>query len=396
LQPGSVAQAADSTEFHVRAVLQDACQGRATDVHFEPCSGGWRVRLRIDGVLHDAAQVSAELGQRMVRSLRIAAGLDPVVSFTPQDARCRFALLDRTLDLRLATAPCVGGEKLALRLLDPQRIQRPIEELGLRPLDLGLLRGWLGEVNGMFLVTGPTGSGKTTTLYALIHELELSSEAVVTIEDPVEYPVDGISQIQVNIPHGLTFAVGLKAMLRLDPDYLLVGEIRDAESAQIAVQAAATGHCVMSTLHSPDTAGVVILLRNWGIRDHQIANVLQIALNQRLVGRLCRQCRQRGAPSKTEILWLKALQLPIIEEVYRATGCAACQHTGYYGRIGVFEAWQKDDSDYELILSHTDEQSLRRHLRKRGLQTVLEVGLARVREGVTTLSDLQTMGALPD
>jgi type II secretory ATPase GspE/PulE/Tfp pilus assembly ATPase PilB-like protein len=247
----------------------------------------------------------------------------------------------------------------------------------------------------MFLVAGPTGSGKTTTLYALIHELELSSQAVVTVEDPVEYPVDGITQIEVNIPLGLTFAVGLKAMLRLDPDYLLVGEIRDAESAQIAVEAAATGHCVMSTLHSPDTAGVVILLRNWGIRDHQIANVLQIALNQRLVGRLCQKCRQRDAPSKTEGLWLKALELPVIEGVYRAAGCAACQYTGYYGRIGVFEVWQKDDSDYELILSHADEQTLRRHLRKRGLQTVLEDGLARVQEGVTMLSELQTMGALP-
>ncbi len=374
--------------------MEDACQGRATDVHFEPFSGGWRVRLRIDGELHDAAQLSTKLGQRMVRSLRIAAGLDPVVSFTPEDARCRFALLDRTLDLRLATVPCVGGEKLALRLLDPQRIQHRIEELGLRPLDMGLLRGWLGEVSGMFLVTGPTGSGKTTTLYALIHELELSSQAVVTIEDPVEYPVDGISQIQVNSALGLTFAVGLKAMLRLDPDYLLVGEIRDAESAQIGVEAAATGHCVMSTLHCPDTAGVVTLLRNWGLRDHQIANVLQIALNQRLVRRLCQKCRQRCAPSKTEILWLKAMRLPVIEEVYRATGCAACQHTGYYGRIGVFEVWQKDDSDYELILSHTDEQSLRRHLRKRGLQTVLEDGLARVREGITTLSETPNHGSI--
>ena len=393
LQPGSVAQGSDSAELYVRAVMEDACRGRATDVHFEPFSAGWRVRFRIDGVLHDAAQVSAGLGERMVRSLRIAANLDPVVSFVPQDARCRFALLDRTLDLRLATVPCMGGEKLALRLLDPQRIQHRIEELGLRPSDLGLLQGWLGEVGGMFLVTGPTGSGKTTTLYALIHELELSTQAVVTVEDPVEYPVDGITQIEVNTPLGLTFAVGLKAMLRLDPDYLLLGEIRDAESAQIAVEAAATGHCVMSTLHSPDTAGVVILLRNWGIRDHQIASALQIALNQRLVRRLCQKCRQRCAPSKTEILWLKALALPAIDEVYRATGCEACQHTGYQGRIGVFEVWQKDDSDYELILSHTDAQSLRRHLRKRGLQTALEDGLARVREGVTTLSELQTMGA---
>lgn len=392
LEPGSVAHDSESAEMHVRAILEDARQGRATDIHFDPCRGGWRVRLRVDGCLHDAAQLSTEMGGRIMRYIRIAAGLDPVVSFTPEDASCQFALTDHTLDLRLATAPCAGGEKLTLRLLDPQRLEHRIQDLGLRSRDLEVLRSWLGELSGMFLVTGPAGSGKTTTLYGLIHELQLSSHAVVTIEDPVEYPIDGVSQIQVDFDHGLTFAAGLKAMLRLDPDYLLVGEMRDSESAQIAIEAAASGHCVMSTLHSPDTAGVMTLLRNWGISDHQIASALQIVVNQRLVRRLCQACRKRSVPSKNETAWLQALEVAVPGQLWTNTGCAACQNTGYHDRIGVFEVWRKHDSDYELILMHSDEHSMRRHLRSRGLQSVLDDALARVQEGITSLAEIQSMG----
>ena len=393
LKPDSVAADTESAEPLVLAVMEDAFRDRATDIHFEPFSGGWRIRFRIDGRVHDAAQVATDLGQKMVRFIRTVARLDPVVTYAPQDASFQFALVDCKLDVRLASVPCQGGEKLALRLLDPRRLQRRIQDLGLGEGDLLRLKCWLGESTGMCLLTGSTGSGKTTTLYALIHELELSSQVVVAIENPVEYPIDGISQIQVDTFHGLTFAAGLKAMLRLDPDYLVVGEMRDGESAHTAVEAAASGHFVMSTLHCSDAAGVVTLLRNWGLPDHQIATVLQIVVNQRLVRRLCPECRRATAPSKVERAWLKSLRAPALARVWRPVGCAACQQTGYHGRIGVFEVWQKSNSDYGLIIAHADEETLRRKLRKRGMSTVLKDGLAKVRLGITSLSELQQMGA---
>jgi general secretion pathway protein E len=393
VQPEGVGDQSGSSELHVQAIIEDACAARATDVHLEPFSGGWRIRFRVDGRLHDVAQVASDLAQRMVRYLRTAASLDPVIGHVPQDGNLQFGFVDRSVDLRLSTVPCGGAEKLALRLLDPGRMEHRITELGLGARDLRLLESWLKEVRGLFLVTGPTGSGKTTTLYALIREFELSSHSILTIEDPIEYAIDGISQLQVNEAGGLTFAAALKAMLRLDPDYLLIGEMRDSESARIALEAAATGHCVLSTLHSPDTAGIVTLLRNWGIADHYMASALQMVINQCLVRRLCQTCRQPGAPTKAERAWLQALNLRPPARSWRPAGCPSCRQTGYQGRIGVFQVWQKDASDYDLLLSGVDEQTLRRHLRKRGLRRLIEDGLTKTRSGITSLAELQSMGA---
>jgi general secretion pathway protein E len=392
LQPGSLTDGTESVEPLARAALEDSLQSRITDIHFEPFSRGWRVRVRVDGIMHDAAQLAPETGQKLVRYFRTSAKLDPVVSHTPQDASLQFELQGRKLNLRLATVPCFGGEKLALRLLDPKQLQHSIRDLGLEEDDAERFERWLGQISGMCLVTGPTGSGKTTTLYTFLHELELSNYAVVTIEDPIEYPIDGIAQIQVDVAHGLTFATGLRAMLRLDPDYLLVGEIRDVDSAQVTVEAAGSGHFVMSTLHCPDAAGVVTLLRNWNIPDHQIATVLQIVVNQRLVRRLCPKCRREGKVSDDGRAWVTSLGLPVPPKLWLPVGCEACQKTGYHGRVGVFEVWHKDESDYCLILEHADEHSLRAHLRQRGLKTVLENGLIKVREGVTSLAEIQQMG----
>jgi general secretion pathway protein E len=395
LPPAGAIDNADSAERCVRAILEDACAGRATDVHLEPFSAGWRVRFRVDGQLHDVAQVGSDLGQRMVRYLRTAASLDPVIGHLPQDASLQFTLLDHTVDLRLATAPCSGTEKLALRLLDPSSMEHRISELGLGSQSLRVLETWLKEVSGLFLVTGPTGSGKTTTLYALVREFELSSHSILTIEDPIECPIDGISQLQVNEAAGLTFAAALKSMLRLDPDYLLVGEMRDSESARIALEATATGHCVLSTLHSPDTAGIVTLLRNWGIHDHYVANTLRIVINQCLVRRLCQECRQASSPTKPQRAWFRRLNLRPPTRAWQPAGCPACQQTGYHGRIGLFEVWQKDASDYALLLSHVDEQTLRGHLRQRGIHTLLQDGLTKARNGVTSLEELQTLAGHP-
>ncbi|MFM7103422.1 MAG: GspE/PulE family protein [Verrucomicrobiota bacterium] len=341
------------------------------------------------------AQFTGELGRRVIRYLRTAAGLDPVVTYRPEDASLQVRAGEAEVDVRLATVPCVGGEKMALRILDPARLQQRIGELGLVADQVRTIESFLREATGLFLVTGPTGSGKTTTLYGLLHELRMSQHAVVTLEDPVEYPVDGIAQIQVDPGHGLGFAAGLRAMLRLDPDYLLVGEMRDRESAQVAVEAAESGHFVMSTLHCPDAAGVVTLLRTWGVPDYQIASTLQLVINQRLVRRLCPRCRRPGAPTPAEQAWVGALGGRLPPEVHRPAGCPGCQQTGYRGRIGVFEVWRRHESDYQLILGQADEHALRAHLRRRGLPTVFEDGLAKVQAGVTSLAEIQSLGGLP-
>jgi general secretion pathway protein E len=377
----------------VRYLLQDAVDRNASDIHFNPCSAGWRLRFRVDGRLHDVAQLTAELGLRTVRRLKALAGVDPVASFVPQDARARLEVLNVSVDLRLALTPCLGGEALNIRILNPTRVRHRIGDLGMEKEDVDHLIGWLSQTGGICLVTGPTGSGKTTTLYSLLHELEMSDHSIITIEDPVEYSIDGITQIQVDEPHGLTFAEGLKAILRMDPDYMLVGEIRDAVSARTAVEAAASGHVVMSTLHSPDAAGVLTLLRNWEMPDHQIATGLEVVVNQRLVRRLCQKCRRHGPPHSTERHWLESLDLPVPSKTFHATGCRECMETGYSGRVGVFETWRCNESDYTRILNHVDEHSLRQHLRARGLRSVLDDGLSKAAAGTTSLSEIRRMGA---
>jgi general secretion pathway protein E len=393
LQPGSLSDGAQSVELLARAVFEDALQSRITDLHLEPFSQGWRLRVRVDGLMHDAAQFPAQTGQKLVRYLRTAASLDPVANHHPQDANLQFEVQGKKVDARMATVPCFGGEKLALRLLDPSQLQHSIRDLGLEADSVEAFERWLGELSGMCLATGPTGSGKTTTLYSLLHELELSDHSIVTLEDPIEYPTDGITQIQVDDGRGLTFAAGLRAMLRLDPDFLLIGEMRDRESAQITVEAAASGHFVMSTMHCPDASGVVTLLRNWNILDHQIATLLQIVVNQRLVRRLCPECRREDRVPQATRAWLESFRLPVPAKTWHSVGCEACQQTGYRGRIGVFEIWHKDESDYRLILEHADELSLRAHLRQRGLRSVVEDGLTKARAGTTTLTEIQQMGA---
>lgn len=390
--PAHPPEPALEAETFVRYALQDALDRKASDIHLEPFSQGWRVRFRIDGYLHDVAQLRPADGQRTLRYLKTVAGLDAVRVFLPQDTSTSIEVLGTRLDLRLSFAPCHAGETLAIRILDPNRVQHRIEDLGLGSDEVQRLQEWLTQISGMCLVTGPTGSGKTTTLYALLHELVLSDNSIITVEDPVEYAIDGITQIQVDHFHNLDFARGLKAMLRLDPDFMLVGEMRDAESAGTAIEAAASGHVVLSTLHSPDAVGVITLLRSWGLPDHRIASVLEIVIDQRLVRRLCLKCRRQGPPTASEIQWLESLAMTPPPMSWREHGCPACGGTGYSGCIGVFEIWRRSETDYELILSNADEHTLRRHLRQRGLKTVVHDGLGKAREGITSLAEVQRMG----
>jgi general secretion pathway protein E len=313
-------------------------------------------------------------------------------SMMSRSSRCEFNFGNGPVELRLALAPSYAGEKLSLRILDPKRIRHRIQELGLRVEDEKKIAQWLRDLSGFCLVTGPSGSGKTTTLYALLHELKLLNKSIITIEDPVEYQIDGITQIQVDPRHGLTFASGLKSMVRLDPDYLLVGEIRDQESAHTALEAASTGRVLMATLHARDAAGVVASLHNWGLTTFEIAAHLELVISQRLVRRLCPKCRRQEAVTPAEQDWLATLSAPVPERTWRAVGCADCRQTGYLGRTGLFEIWRKAESDYELILSHPDEHALRRRLRHRGIKSLVEDGLLKVGEGLTSLAELQGMG----
>jgi general secretion pathway protein E len=372
-------------------LLRDALREHASDIHLDPQYEGVQVRFRIDGVLHDAALLTHDEGQRLLRHLKAFGGLDPVASFRPEDARLTYVLDDRELDLRLACVPCMGGQKLTIRLLERSRVAQRFSELGMGDAQLQAIHQWLTNMSGMFLCTGPTGSGKTTTLYALLHELKLLDRSVVTIEDPVEYQIDGITQMQVDVERGLTFAEGLRAMLRLDPDFLLVGEIRDPISARTAVEAAVTGRVLMSTLHSRDPIGTVTALRQWGLDDHEIASSLEVVVTQRLVRQLCPYCRQETSPPREYQKWAATLGWTLPDRIWQATGCPTCRNIGYQGRSGVFEVWYLNEQDRTLILNHADEVSLRRNVKERWGGSLFLDGLAKLTGGVTSIEELRAV-----
>jgi general secretion pathway protein E len=373
-------------------LMLDAVRARATDIHLQPESGGLRIRFRIDGILHDTAVLSHEQGERLLRRFKALAGIDPVSMTKPVDGRAVYELEDRKLHLRIATVPSVCGEALAVRILDPALPRRGLADLGLSSLDREIVDHWLADISGMFLVVGPAGSGKTTTLYALLEQLRLSSGNVITLENPVEYQIDGITQVNLSEQHDLDPTEGLKMLLRLDPDHILLGEIRDAASAQTAAQAAASGRTILSTLHSRDTVGAITTLRNYGLADHEIVAALEMIVAQRLIRKLCPHCRRQGVPSDAEKAWLARLGYPAPAETWQAVGCAECQQTGYLGRTGVFEVWRLDSATTQAILAHVDEIALRQQRRQRGGRCLLDDALEKAAQGITTLAEVQTLG----
>jgi general secretion pathway protein E len=371
-------------------LILDAVRARATDIHLQPESGGLRIRFRIDGILHDTAVLPHEQGERLLRRFLALAEIDPVPVTRPIDGRAGYELEDRMLHLRIAGVPSVCGEALAVRIFDPALPRRGLADLGLSSADHEVIDHWLADVSGMFLVVGPVGSGKTTTLYALLEQLRLSSRNVITLENPVEYQIDGITQVNLNEQHDL--AEGLKMLLRLDPDYILLGEIRDAASAQTAIQTVVSGRTLLSTLHSRDAVGAITTLRNYGLADHEIVAALEIVVSPRLIRKLCPHCRRQGVPSEAEKAWLARLGIPAPTETWRAVGCEECQQMGYWGRTGVFEVWRLDNATRQAILAHVDEITLRQQLRQRGARCLLEDALEKAAQGITTLAEVQTLG----
>jgi type II secretory ATPase GspE/PulE/Tfp pilus assembly ATPase PilB-like protein len=383
---------------HTRAlaggILEDAVRENASDIHLDPVEGGYQLRLRIDGALVDTVLLQPEQGLHVVRAFKAHADLDAACTMKPQDGRAEFQIGDRVVAVRVATAPSVRGEKLALRLLPTELARLTLDQLGLSAKDHEQIRRALHDARGMILVSGPTGAGKTTTLYALLNELKNTNRAIVTIENPVEYVVEGVTQLQVNEKQGLTFAEGVKGLLRLDPDIIMMGEMRDAVSARAALDAADSGHVFLSTLHARDVAGTITALRNFGLADHEIAATADLIVAQRLVRRLCPACRRQEPPTAAEINWLKFYSQPVPKLAWHAVGCTQCGHSGYRGRIGIFEVYRLREEDADCILQHADEHTLRRHIRQYGTLSLVEDDLAKVAEGITSLGELQAAGGL--
>lgn len=388
-EPGSQKQ---QTSEGVRRLLEDAVKARASDIHLDPNSANYCVRFRIDGTLHDVASVSRDEGEHFLRYFRTQAELGLPKPHEAQNGRIHMQILKQPWEIRFSSAPAILGDKLALRLLNSGQLEKRIFELGMSGETLRAIKEWTEESVGMLLVAGPAGCGKTTTLYALLHELKMREQSTVTIEDPVEYRIDGITQIQVSEDHGMTFAEGLRIMLRLDPNYLFVGEIRDRLSAVTAVDAAGAGRVLMSTLHSRDAVGVVTMLRNYGIEDHEIAAALEMVVAQRLVRRLCGHCRKLGEPLETEMQWFTRLGIDPPKQCWHSAGCAACDQTGYHGRIGIFEVWRLSDQCKQDILHHANELELRNKLRTMDHPFLFQDGLLKAAQGLTTIPELQATG----
>lgn len=375
------------------ALLEDAVVLGASDIHVEPHRDGARVRMRVDGAVRDACHLSTEMGRVVVNQFKALANLDPIVRFTPRDAHARFVSSTGPIDLRLGLAPVLERDALSVRLLDPNRLQRSILELGLRKESFQLLTEWLEDTNGMFIATGPTGSGKTTTLYALLHQLKSTNKVILSLEDPVEYQVDGISQIQIDSLHNFEFADGIKAVLRHDPDYLMIGEIRDAASAHTAVRAAIAGRVLLSTMHSRDCVGAIAALRNWGLLNHEIGESLAVLVTQRLVRKLCVECCERRGINALEAEWFHALGLECPANVWESRGCEKCHQIGYKGRTGVFELWRLDEDDYQMILRNSDEHRLRAWMYERGHRFLISEALDLLDQGVTTFTEVRRVAA---
>lgn len=340
----------------VNTILQGAVNSGATDVHLDPQEPEMRIRYRIDGVLHDVMSISADAVQAVVSRVKILSDMDITETRRPQDGHFSLDLDDREFDVRVATMPCYLGERVVLRLLDQSSVLQGIRELGLDEKDQRQLTTVINQPYGMVLVCGPTGSGKTTTLYACLNQKNVMTDSIVTLEDPVEYQLSGINQVQIEPDIGVTFANTLRAALRQDIDVLLVGEIRDQETARIAVRAAMTGHLVFSTLHTNDAPEAISTLRNMGIESYLIASALTAVVGQRLVRRICEDCK---APFKPTPTLLKAIGLPAsTKHLWRGKGCEHCYQTGNRGRVGIFELLQLTEPVRRLVLENASMEAI--------------------------------------
>ena len=388
LDADSAAQDASIIRF-VNQVLIEAIESRATDVHVEPFENELRLRYRVDGVLQEASVPPnvRRFHAAIVSRLKILAQLDIAEKRLPQDGRIKLRLAGREIDVRVSIIPMIHGEAVVLRLLHRSSALLGTEHLGMAPRDRALFTRVLDMPHGIVLVTGPTGSGKTTTLYAALSAINDTQRKIITIEDPVEYQLRGVNQIQVSTKTGLTFATGLRAILRHDPDVVLVGEVRDRETAEIAVQASLTGHLVFSTLHTNDAPTAATRLVDMGIEPYLVASSLEVVIAQRLVRLTCEQCKEPVPQGEAAPLRRTYGDL-VPPTLYRGVGCRACQGTGYRGRQGVFEMMGIDDNLRSMILRRAPAHELRAAARGHGMRSMREDGWRVVAEGRTTVDEV--------
>ncbi|MDD5287982.1 MAG: GspE/PulE family protein [Dehalococcoidales bacterium] len=365
-------------------IIDEAVKARASDIHLQPQEHNLRVRYRIDGTLYDMFSLPLETINPLCSRIKIMASMNIADHHRPQDGHFSINAKGRLLDVRVGTVPTVYGEMVALRLLDKSRVNLSLTELGFLPESLSKYEEMLKSPYGMILVSGPTGAGKTTTLYASINQLDHKAQNIITIEDPVEYRFKNINQIQVNTRAEVTFAAGLRSILRLDPDVILVGEIRDAETANIAVQAALTGHLVLSSIHANDTAGAVLRLMDLGVEPFLASSALIGVIAQRMVRRICPDCaRPVSVPIMENMAYEKEIGESKQEFLY-GKGCRFCVNTGYHGRSGIFEIMRISDKMRVMMLNRNELSQLRDQALKEGMVSLLKDGMYKVKAGTTT------------
>ena len=369
----------------INALLTQAVREGASDVHLEIFESRALVRFRVDGGLRDVVEPRRGLHPAMVSRIKVMASLDIAEKRLPQDGRIALRIAGRPIDVRVSTIPTANGERVVLRLLDKQAARLTLDALGMGAATRDAVDALIQSPHGIFLVTGPTGSGKTTTLYSALSRLDRKTRNILTVEDPIEYELDGVGQTQVNPRIEMTFARALRAILRQDPDVVMIGEIRDLETAQIAVQASLTGHLVLATLHTNDAPGAVTRLIDMGIEPYLLASTLNGVLAQRLVRKLCVECR---APYEPDAAERAVFGRSAPERLYRAVGCGACNFTGYRGRTGIYELLVTDDALRHLVHDTAAESNLREHAVKSGMVRLRDDGLRWVREGLTSLDEV--------
>jgi type IV pilus assembly protein PilB len=370
----------------VHSVIADAVRRGASDIHFEPRSADMRVRYRIDGVVHDTTTVPRQHVAGLISRVKIMANLDIAERRIPQDGRIGLSVDGRHIDLRVATLPVVRGESVVMRILDKDKVVMDLDALGMSPHDRERLEAALHRTHGAILVTGPTGSGKTTTLYAGLGTVNTPDKTIITVEDPVEYELIGVKQVQVNPKTGLTFAAGLRSMVRADPDIIMVGEVRDRDTAQIAIESALTGHLVLTTLHTNDAPLAAARLVEMGIEPYLVSSGVVCVVAQRLVRRLC-ECK---APVELSAELLREQGFEVDEgfEGFEPVGCVRCNNTGYRGRLGIYEVMPLTDDLRRLILEQAGADVMRVQARAEGMRTLREDGLEKIREGDSSVPEV--------
>jgi len=373
----------------VDIVLREAVKAKASDIHFEPFEDQFRIRYRIDGALYEMAPPPKSLANAVTARIKVMSSLNIAEKRIPQDGRIKTTIDGRPIDLRVSTLPTQFGESVVLRILDKGVVNLDLENLSMEPDIMNGIRELVHRPNGIFIVTGPTGSGKTTTLYSALREVNTVDVKILTAEDPVEYEIEGIMQVQINHQVGLTFASALRSFLRQDPDTIMVGEIRDLETGQIAVQASLTGHVVLATLHTNDAPGAVTRLVDMGLEPFLISASLEGILGQRLLRRICRHCKTAYEPDQNVVSMLQVDPLEIADkQFFYGKGCSECNRTGYKGRQGLFELMMVNDSIRELITKKAPTLVLKQKAIENGMRTLRDDGLRCIFDGLTTIEEV--------